>query len=161
MKYAVLLIALSANISSLVLADNRAIELNVLAQEQVIVKDEKGQLQTKRIEATSVIPGDTIIYTTQYTNRGQETATRVTISNEIAKEMNYIAGSAETPVASISYSIDGGINFAPKEALTVTNKDGKNRPAKTTDYTHIRWQLAEILPNSQGSVSYMAKVKED
>ncbi len=155
------LTALFISTSSVALADTNAVELNMLAQEQIIVKDDKGHMQTKRVKPTSVIPGDTIVYTTQYTNHGKETATQVLISNEIAKEMNYIAGSADTPLATVSYSIDGGVSFAAEQNLSITDKDGKSHPATASDYTHIRWQITEIIPNGQGSVSYMAKVKEN
>jgi len=161
MKNSALLLAISLTITTLPSLAADSIELSMTAHEQVVQVDADGHSKTVLVEPTSVIPGDIIVYTTHYKNNGAETATNIAVTNVIAKEMHYIAGSADNNHTAVTYSVDGGKHFGAEQDLVVATKDGKSRPATANDYTHIRWQISELKPGAEGSVSYKARVRED
>lgn len=142
-------------------AQDSAITLTMKAQEREVITGDDGKREVRLIEPTNVIPGDLIVYTTTYRNNGNEAATDVAITNVIAKEMRYIAGSADSKGAQLTYSVDGGKTFNREENLTVLGANGKPRPATVDDYTHIRWKIADIPAGAEGSVSYQAQVREE
>lgn len=135
------------------------IELNLVAKEEVVTLNAKGEKVVSLIEPTSVIPGDTIVYATHYHNNGKESAEDVVITTPIPKDTVYVDGSAVTDKAAVSYSIDHGKKFDTPENLTITESDGKKRPATVDDYTHIRWRLRRVAPAEDGSVEFHAKVR--
>jgi uncharacterized repeat protein (TIGR01451 family) len=161
MKKTALLLATSLSFTTLPSLAADSIELSMTAQEQTVQVDADGHSKTVLVAPTSVIPGDIIVYTTHYKNNGAETATNIAITNEIAKEMRYIAGSADNSYTTLTYSVDGGKHFDAEQDLVVATEDGKERPATANDYTHIRWQISELKPGAKGSVSYKARVRED
>ena len=60
----------------------------------------------------------------------------------IPTQLKYIDKSAQTQTATVTFSIDAGKTFAEASKLQVTEPDGKKRPARASDYTHIRWVLS-------------------
>jgi uncharacterized repeat protein (TIGR01451 family) len=139
-----------------------AIELKSVAEVDVTEKNEKGEMVTKRVEATKTktVPGDTVLFTTHYTNRGKQPATDVVITNPIDEHMAYVDRSADGNNARVEFSTDGGKTYNAPEKLTITNAQGLVRPARAEEYTNIRWTLAKPLsPGGTGSVSFKAKIK--
>jgi uncharacterized repeat protein (TIGR01451 family) len=143
-------------------ADQGGIELKSTAQVDITVKNDKGINEVIRVDAATanVVPGDTVIFTTNYANLGSQPATDVVINNPVAEHMTYVAGSAEGIGTRIEFSINNGKTFARPEQLKIKTADGKERLAGAADYTHIRWTiLGEIGPGAKGFVSYKGKVK--
>lgn len=136
-----------------------AIELNMVAQEEITTLNAKGEKVVILVEPSAVVPGDMIVYTTHYHNKGKALAESVAITNPIPKETVYIDGSAMVENASVSYSVDGGKIFDAPGKLTITEGNGKTRPATANDYNHIRWTLKSVGPDGRGSVSFHAKVR--
>ncbi len=135
------------------------IELNMVAQEELTSINAKGEKVVTLVEPTAVVPGDMIVYSTHYHNKGKTQAENVAITNPIPKETAYVDDSSVVENASISYSVDGGKVFAAPAKLTVTEGNGKTRPATANDYTHIRWTLKSVAPDGRGTVSFHAKVR--
>ncbi len=142
------------------LAANDAMQLTMTVEEEVEVIDAQGKRSLNRIPAENIIPGDTIIYTTRYHNSGGQAADNVVITNIIPKEVTFIPGSA-TGSQTVTFSVDGGKTYDHEENLTVTSDDGKSRPAKAKDYTHIRWLLPTVASGQSGDVSFLSKVNEE
>lgn len=143
-------------------ADKGTIELKSVSEVEVTVKNEKGEKEVKRVEAAkaNVAPGDTVIFTNYYTNKGDKPASDVVITNPVPEHMLYLDGTAEGKGAKIDFSVDKGKTYAPAAKLKVKGTDGKERPAAATDYTNIRWTLEKPLEKGgKGSVSFRAKVK--
>lgn len=134
-------------------------KLTMLVQEEIITLDTNGKQVITLVEPTSVVPGDMIVYTTGYHNRGKALAENIAITNPIPADTAYVADSALIANASVSYSIDGGKKFAAPDDLTITESSGKTRPATANDYSHIRWTLKSVAPDAQGSVSFHARVR--
>lgn len=139
-----------------------SVELLSLAEVEVKIKNAQGIEEVKRVPAasTNVAPGDAVIFTNHYVNKRKEAAESVVITNPVPNNMFYLDGSASGENATITFSVDKGKTFAAPEKLVVTNADGKERPARATDFTHIRWTLTKsVPPGEKGSVTFSAKVQ--
>ncbi len=141
-------------------AANDAMQLSMNVEEEVEVTDAQGNRSLKRVPAESVIPGDTVVYTTRYHYSGEQAADNVVITNIIPKEVTFLPGSAAGS-DTITFSIDGGKTFDREENLTISTADGKSRPAKAKDYTHIRWLLPTVSSGQSGDISFLSKVNEE
>ena len=115
------------------------------------VTNEKGEKELKRVQAAKVVPGEEVIFTVYYSNAGQETAENVFITNPIPKHMLYRAGTASGVGSVITFSVDGGKNYNVPDKLKILDNQGKERPAKPTEYTHIRWTFQKELPPGAAS----------
>ena len=138
------------------------VELISRAEVEVIQKNETGESVKKRVEASkaNVVPGDTVIYTVAYSNNGNQPATNVIINNPVPEHMLYLDNSAEGAGTRIDFSTDKGKSYGPLAALKVTNKAGRERPARAEDITNLRWTIEKPLaPGGKGTVSYRAKLK--
>lgn len=143
-------------------AQKDGIELKSVAEVEQPVKNEKGEVELKRVEAAlaKVLPSDAVIFTTYYANGGAKAAEDVVISNPVPEHTLYVAGSVEGAGAKVEFSVDGGKRFDLPENLRVKGPEGRERPAAASDYTNIRWTLrAPVKPGDKGSVSFRAKVK--
>jgi uncharacterized repeat protein (TIGR01451 family) len=139
-----------------------AIVLKSVAEVEVTEKNDKGEKVVKRVdvEKATKAPGDTVVFTTTYTNTGQQPATGVVITNPIDEHMTYVDRSATGDNTRIEFSMDGGKTYNTPEKLTIKSAQGLVRPARAEEYTHIRWTLTKPLSaGSTGSVSFKAKIK--
>lgn len=138
------------------------VELKVVAEVEVKVKNERGEEKVVRVDAAkaNVLPGDPVFFTINYKNLGEEPATDVVITNPVSLHMVYMDGTAVGANAVVTFSVDNGKTFAAADKLKVRDKNGKERPAVASDYTHIRWTLQKPLAKGEkGSVGFKAKVK--
>lgn len=147
-------------LSSSVLAE---IKLENTAQVEKIEKDADGKEVIKLTPADLVIPGDVVVYTVTATNAGNAPADKIVINNAISEHVLYLADSAGSVAigknTTITFSVDGGKNYAAPEQLTVT-ENNLTRAATPADYTHIRWQLNFALePQKSTSVFFKARLK--
>jgi uncharacterized repeat protein (TIGR01451 family) len=137
-----------------------AIELRTSAQIEVEVVTEDGGKEIQRIEAAKVIPGDEVIYTIHYANKGRQPAGNIVITDPIPEHMLYQDGSASGEGAMVTFSVDDGKTFDVADNLTVTGEDGSQRPAGPSDYTHIKWMLeGELEPEMAGFVTFRAELQ--
>jgi len=133
--------------------------LQLQAEEEIIVKNSQGKLVHKRIAADKIEPGDVIVYTMTYHNQGDAAADQLVINDPIPKDTVYIAGSANTKHAVVTFSLNGK-HFASAKQLMVSLKNGKKRLARVDEYRHIRWTLVSALAaGKKGKVSFKARVK--
>jgi len=133
------------------------VELNAAALTEVTTTNAAGQEVTTLVPAGKVVPGDEVIYTITFANRGTEPAGDVVITNPIPEHMVFTKVEESPSGASISISADGGTRYDAPRNLTVTDAKGQQRPAKASDFTHVRWTFQEPLdPGAEGSVSFRA-----
>jgi uncharacterized repeat protein (TIGR01451 family) len=162
LKMLVLLVTLTVlTLSSAVVAEKEsAVELWTLAEVEVEIITEDGEKQIQRIEAAKVIPGDEVIYTIRYANTGSEPADNIVITDPIPEHMLYRDGSASGEGASVTFSVDDGRSFDVAENLKVAAGDGTERPARPSDYTHIKWTLeGDLKPDAGGFVTFRAELQ--
>jgi uncharacterized repeat protein (TIGR01451 family) len=139
-----------------------SLELRSISEVEVFTTNAKGEKEVKRADATSakVVPGDVVIFTTQYENIDKKPVERVVITNPVSEHVVYIGNSAEGQGMKIEFSVDRGKRFAAPDKLTKIDAKGVSRRATAGDYTHIRWTLGTPLaPGGKGSVSFRAAVK--
>lgn len=116
----------------------------------------EGKKQVARVPVTKAVPGSEIIFSAVFSNNSTKPAGNVALVNPIPEGTTYVAGSAEAPGVTVTYSVDGGKAYAAPEKLVV-KEDGGKRPAIAKDYTHIRWVFKDALqPGKQGQASFRA-----
>ncbi len=148
------LFALSGNVFA-----QQHLDVQTTVQKQIVVESEDGSTETQLIPADNVVPGDTVVYTITFENVGSEPAGDIVITNPIADELEYVPGSASNGSMRIEFSADGGQTFGLASELTI-NVEGVERPATTTDYTHVRWVMqSELEVGGKGIASFAAVVE--
>lgn len=139
-----------------------SLALRSISEVEVTTTNAKGEKEVKRVDATTakVIPGDVVIFTTQYENIDKKPVERVVITNPVSEHVVYVENSAGGQGMKIEFSVNQGKRFAAPDRLTKTDARGVSRRATAGDYTHIRWILGTPLaPGGKGSVSFRATVK--
>ena len=127
------------------------IQLTSMAEVESVTTDEAGKQTVKRVPASKVVPGKDVIYTLVFENTGTLPGNDIVIQNPIPEHTVYKVGTAGGDDTRVSYSVDGGKNFASADALTVTEADGSTRQATASDYTTIRWEYIKPLPPGEKS----------
>lgn len=136
-----------------------AVEVKNIAEVEVEVVDSKGNKTLKRQPVDKVVPGTEVIYTTTYKNLIAKPVGNIVINNPVPANTAYKSGSAIGANTDISFSVDGK-HFATPDKLTVKGKDGKDRPALASEYTHIRWaHKGELAAGKSGEVSFRTLIK--
>jgi len=118
-------------------ADARCITLKSFAEVEQEVVNDKGEKSVKRVPANKVVPGTEVIWTVTALNTCKQPSENVTINNPVPQHMQLVANSATGTGSDVTYSLDGQ-NFAKPAQLTVS-ENGATRPARATEYKHIRW----------------------
>ena len=135
------------------------IELRNVAEVEQEVKAADGKVTKQRVAAQKAVPGTEVIYTSTFRNIGKRPAGNIAIVNPVPANTTLVAGSAFGENTEITFSVDGGKNWAAADKLTVTGKDGKARPAAPSELTHIRWAYRGELPaGKQGAVGFRVVV---
>ena len=131
-----------------------------ITAEKIVVVEEDGKQVEKRVSATDVLPGDVIVYTLQYENKGDETAQNVVLNDPIPQGTSYVVDSAFSPAAEVSFSIDGKSFKNPSLLTYMVKKNGKTeqRKASPEQYTHIRWLVKKVPVGKSGVVGFRVKV---
>jgi uncharacterized repeat protein (TIGR01451 family) len=135
-------------------AGPQAVQLSssVMVEKTVVVS---GREQIVLQPPGKVLPGEKLIFQTNYRNTGAQAATQFVVTNPIPSAVEW-TGEA-TPGA--IESVDGGRSYAPLAQLKVKGTNGNVRPAQPGDVTHIRWTMASIAPGSAGLVKYRGMVR--
>ncbi len=134
------------------------LELTTVVQKEQISVDDDGKQQKELVQAATVLPGDSVIYTITFRNVSQESAENVTITNPVPVNLTYESGSAFGPGTVIEFSVDGGKYYSVASELTVT-ENGEVRAATADDYTHIRWIMQnDLAAGAQGVARFRARL---
>ena len=150
-------LGLTALAGQAVAADAGCIVVQNVAELEQTVTDAKGVKTVKLVPAAKVVPGDTVIYTVRFRNRCDKPADNVAVDNPVPEHMHYVAGSATGPNTEITFSIDGGYNFAKPEALRKKDSDGTERAARASEYTNIRWVMRHpLVAGAEGFARFRA-----
>jgi uncharacterized repeat protein (TIGR01451 family) len=120
-----------------------------------IVTDAEGKERVALVEPTAIVPGDRLVFGTDFANNGTDTVTNFVVTNPLPAAVR-LAPDAD---AALEVSVDGGKTFGALAALTITSSDGTTRPATHADVTHVRWVLASIDPGASGRLTYPAIIR--
>jgi uncharacterized repeat protein (TIGR01451 family) len=125
-------------------AQKSGVAVTHVAEVETTITSADGKKELRRAPAAKVEPGKVVVYTTRLQNQGKEPATQLSLVAPVPPNTTLLE-SASFGEAPPLYSIDQGKNFAPLAQLVV-DKEGRQRPARSTDITHLRWQPQKPLP---------------
>jgi len=128
------------------------LNVTTLVQMEKVSVGDDGERQTRLVSADTVVPGDVVIYTTTVENISDEAADNIVVTTPVPEHLSYVAGSAFGPGMAIEFSIDGGVNYASAEDLTVDD-EGQPRAATADDFTHIRFVMQDDLAAGAQSIA--------
>jgi uncharacterized repeat protein (TIGR01451 family) len=120
--------------------------------------------QSLALEKVSAVhPGEILDWTITSANEGNAPARQYKTIGQIPQGTSFVAGSAVAEYgASVSYSIDGGKNFAVQPTIEEKQADGTKKivPAPVSMYTQVRYDWNDPLAaGSTLSASYQVRVK--
>jgi uncharacterized repeat protein (TIGR01451 family) len=114
-------------------------------------------------KVSAVHPGEILDWTITSANEGDAPARQYKTIGQIPQGTSFVAGSAVAEYnASVSYSIDGGRNFAARPVIEEKQPDGSTKqvPAPASMYTQVRYEWSDPLAaGSTLSASYKVRVK--
>ncbi len=114
-----------------------------------------GSERVELTEPSTIIPGDRLIFATDYANNGSDPVGNFNVTNPLPAAVR-LAPDADP---ALDVSVDGGKSWGKLAALTIANADGTTRPAAHSDVTHVRWVLETIAPGAQGRLTYPAIIR--
>jgi len=131
--------------------------------EKIVVETVQGKQVKKQVPATNADPGQVLVFTLNYQNKGNEKAINVKVDNPIPNNSVYVVGSGFGKNSKMIFSIDGGKTYKAPSLLTYeeTLANGKKvkRQASPEQYTHVRWVINEIPAGTSGSVGFQVRIK--
>ena len=130
------------------------VELSGEVQVERVVKEANGERRVLE-KPDTVVPGDKLVFTTNYRNAGPDIVKEFVVTNPLPEAIRLSAEDA----AVLELSVDGGTSWGKLAALTVNDGKGGKRPAGVDDITHIRWSFPEIAPGAKGAVTYHGTVR--
>ena len=140
-------------------AQQSPIVFSNIAQKEVVVVDEQGNESAELTGVDIVVPGDTIVYTSTFTNQGEQIVSGIAVDNPVPSNTVYINFSARGENTQVVYSIDNGAIFGNPPELITTGENGEARTALPEEYTNIRWIYSgELAPGQSGSVSFKVRI---
>ena len=117
------------------------------------VKGSEGKF--KLVAPDGVVPGDTLIFITNYQNSGADAVSDFVIVNPVPASVRLSSESA----AHHEVSVDGGKSWGLLKDLTVQGADGNPRAATPDDVTHLRWTISQLAQGQSGRAVYSAVVR--
>jgi len=137
------------------------VKINITA-EKVMLVEKNGKQVEVREAANEVVPGDILVYTLHYENKGDEVAKGVKLVDPIPETTAYLVGSVFGPGSEMAFSIDDGKTFNAPSMLTYSvDMGGKKKEIKASpeQYSNIQWSVQEIAPGKSGVAGFRVRVK--
>lgn len=119
-----------------------------------VTTDSSGERRVEWVEPQVVVPGDRLIFGTQFTNRSQTPIESFVVSNPVPPSVSVAQIDPEMLV-----SVDGGKTWAKLTELVIVEADGQRRAAMPGDVTNIRWVLPAIAPGESGRLEFPVTVR--
>ena len=136
-------------------AQDQAISLSGSVMHETVSLDASGKEVTELVEPNTIIPGDRLIFGTDYNNGSDEAVDNFVVTNPLPPAVR-LAPDADT---TLIVSVDGGKSFGTLSQLSVIAEDGGSRPAIQADVTHVRWTLPSVAPGESGRLEYPAIIR--
>ena len=136
-------------------AQDQAISLSGSVMHETVSLDASGKEVTELVEPNTIIPGDRLIFGTDYNNCSDEAVDNFVVTNPLPPAVR-LAPDADT---TLIVSVDGGKSFGTLSQLSVMAEDSGSRPADQADVTHVRWTLPSVAPGESGRLEYPAIIR--
>jgi hypothetical protein len=118
----------------------------------VPARDANGKPVSQLVEFTKLLPGEEAHFVLTCANPDQQEAGNLVLTLPVPAEMTCVPASAESDLARVDYSVDGGAVFGALSTLRITEPTGAVRLARPSDVTTLRWTLHRPLPAGQSAV---------
>jgi uncharacterized repeat protein (TIGR01451 family) len=136
-------------------AQDKPISLEGDVKLEKTVVDPDGKSRVELVAPDLIVPGDRLVFGTDYRNSGSETVANFVVTNPLPSAVR-LAPDADP---SLVVSVDGGKIWGVLSGLTVATEDGGARPADHADVTHVRWTLAMVAPGETGRLEFPAIIR--
>lgn len=143
--------------SAQVFAQQAGNDVTVALDASRIVAHAQGE---SRADAASAKPGDVIEYRAVYRNAGRSAARAVSATLPIPAGTEYVASSA-SPRLALRASLDGK-RYDPVPLMRrVKRADGQTveQPVPLAEYRFLRWDLGDLAPQKDSTVSARVRVQ--
>ncbi|WP_232725743.1 hypothetical protein [Qipengyuania seohaensis] len=120
-----------------------------------VIADDTGAERTELVKPDLIVPGDRLVFGTDYANEGSEAVSDFVVTNPLPSAVR-LASDAD---AGLTVSVDDGTSWGTLSSLSVTEDDGSVRSATHADVTHVRWTIASIAPGASGRLEYPAIIR--
>ena len=147
--------AITLPLSPLAAQDGSPISLTGDVKAVKLITAADGSERIELLTPSTIVPGDRLIFGTDYANSGAEAVTNFVVTNPLPAAVR-LAPDADPALA---VSVDGGKTWGELSGLAITNADGTTRPATHADVTHVRWVLESIAPGATGRLTYPAIIR--
>lgn len=138
----------------------QALSATQTVEKETTVIAANGSVQTVREGVEKIIPGERIVYSLNFENDAAEAANDIVLTMPIPAEVKYIEGSAELPLANVTFSSDGGESFSNRQSVLIIDGAGNIRTASADELTHVRWTVAgPVNAGESGILSFAASVR--
>ena len=148
------ILALAATAAPLAAQDSAMTLKGDVMLEQTVA-DETGNTTVRLVEPNTIVPGDRLLFGTEYANTSAETVENFVVTNPLPAAVRL----AEDAPADLIVSVDGGSDWGQLSQLSVTGEDGASRPASHADVTHVRWTLTRVAAGESGRLEYPAVIR--
>ncbi len=129
-------------------------------EKEITITQADGTDVTQRVSADEVTPGEKVVYTVDFLNDSAEPASDLVLAMPVPSDIRYLEGTADKDGAVVKYSVDGGVSFGDRAALTLPAVGGGTRPATPNDITHIQWRIAGPVPvGGRDAVTFKGRLK--
>ncbi len=154
-KFGLAALLVAASAAAPVQAETAApLELVGYVKLEKVTTDPSGERRVEWVEPQVVVPGDKLIFGTQFTNRSQAPIESFVVSNPVPPSVSV----AQIDPA-VLVSVDGGKTWAKLADLVIVEADGQRRAALPGDVTNIRWVLPAIAPGESGRLEFPVTVR--
>lgn len=130
-----------------------ALSGDVMAVETSV--DDAGNTSMQLVEPGVIVPGDRLVFGTDYANDGAEPVANFVVTNPLPSAVR-LAPDADSD---LTVSVDGGDTWGTLATLSIVDENGAARGAVHADVTHVRWTLASIAPGESGRLEYPAIIR--
>ncbi|MEP0191276.1 MAG: hypothetical protein ABJP70_11690 [Erythrobacter sp.] len=131
-------------------AQERPVSLTSDVKAVKTVTEADGSEKTELVEPSKTVPGDRLVFGTDYANSGSDAVENFVVTNPIHAAVR-LAPDADP---ALIVSVDGAKSFGVLANLSVTDQAGATRAATQADVTHVRWTLSSIAPGETGRLEY-------
>lgn len=130
-----------------------ALKSAVFVERATTTPDGKAKIELRA--ASTVSPGDKLVFILTYRNESSRPVPDVIITNPVPAPVAFDGTAATADV-----SVDGGRTWGPLRSLIVKDDSGAARSAMPFDVTHIRWAITKPLPpGATGRLSFKGTVR--
>lgn len=144
-------LAATLGVAAPAMAQSNGVEVKSSNFVEKTVTDAAGKKKTTLASTDLVVPGDIVLFTHDYANKGSAPATGFLINNPLSAQIEFV----DSPDANLVVSVDGGKTFGKLSGLKVAG-----RAATASDVTNLRWTFGQaIAPGAKGKVSFRGRLK--